>query len=56
MQLIREISHDSNVVGNSPVSCWQNAVIEAVQEMAEAFLVREFKGELSYKLICFSTC
>jgi histone H3/H4 len=48
MRLIKEISHDSNVIGNGPVYRWQSAAIGAVQEMVEAFLVREFESELSY--------
>ncbi len=48
MRLIKEISHDSNVVGNGPAYRWQSAAIGAVQEMAEAFLVREFESELLY--------
>jgi histone H3 len=48
MRLIKEISYDSNVVGNGPAYHWQSAAIGAVQEMAEAFLVRDFERELPY--------
>jgi histone H3/H4 len=48
MRLIKEISHDSNVVGHGPAYRWQSAASGAVQEMAEAFLVREFESELPY--------
>jgi histone H3/H4 len=48
MQLIKGISRDSNVVGNDPAYHWQTAAIRAIQEMAEAFLVREFESKFFY--------
>jgi histone H3/H4 len=51
MQLIKEFSHDSNVIGNGPAHRWQSAAIGAVQEIAEAFLVIEFES----KLFCLLT-
>jgi hypothetical protein len=48
MQLIKEITQNSNVVGISPANCWQSAAIGAVQEIAEAFLVGKFESELPY--------
>jgi histone H3/H4 len=48
MRLIKGSSHDSIVDGNSPVYPQQSIMSKAAQEMAEAFLVREFESELSY--------
>ncbi len=46
MKLIKEICRDSIVVRNGSAYHWQNAAIGTVQEMAKAFLVRDFKSEL----------
>jgi hypothetical protein len=49
MQLINKISHDYNIVANGPVCCWKSAAIGAIEELAGAFLVREFKSNLFYE-------
>ncbi len=46
MRQIKGISEDSNVFGNGHAYRWQSTAIGAVQEIAEAFLVREIESEL----------
>ncbi len=43
IQLIWEISHDSNIVRNSLAYYLQEAAIIAVQDMADVFLVSELE-------------